>query len=281
MLGVLYIYGMNTSDMTKEQLLEELEKCRAENEPGREGLKRAGELVLKVEQDWENIFNTITDMVTIHDADFNIISANKSAEKNLDLPMMNIGNIKCYKYYHGTEGPPEGCPSCQCLQSGEPVSFEIFEPHLKKHVEIRAIPRLDEDGKVIGLIHIVRDITRRKKAEEELEKHRLNLKDLVEERTSELMEANKRLKQEIGERKRAEKEKEKLIEELQEAFNNIKTLRGLIPICAWCKKVRDDRGYWKQVEDYIREHSDADFTHGICSECMKRIEDEEKDEEGG
>jgi PAS domain S-box-containing protein len=72
-------------------------------------------------------------------------------------------------------------------------------------------------------------------------------------------------------RKRAEAERERLIGELQEAVAKIKTLRGLIPICANCKKVRDDSGYWKQVEVYVREHSEAEFSHSICPECMKKL----------
>ncbi|HVN95760.1 MAG TPA: hypothetical protein VMT62_04990, partial [Syntrophorhabdaceae bacterium] len=59
--------------------------------------------------------------------------------------------------------------------------------------------------------------------------------------------------------------------ELQEALAKIKTLSGFIPICASCKKIRDDRGYWNQLENYIREHSDADFTHGYCPDCMKKL----------
>jgi PAS domain S-box-containing protein len=57
---------------------------------------------------------------------------------------------------------------------------------------------------------------------------------------------------------------------LRESRANIKTLRGIIPICAWCKKVREDSGYWKRVETYIQEHSDASFTHGICPDCLKK-----------
>ena len=71
-------------------------------------------------------------------------------------------------------------------------------------------------------------------------------------------------------RKQAEKEKEVLISELQEALSKIKTLSGLLPICAWCKKIHDDKGYWKKVETYVEEHSDASFTHGICPECLKK-----------
>ncbi len=57
--------------------------------------------------------------------------------------------------------------------------------------------------------------------------------------------------------------------ELQEALDNVKTLRGFIPICARCKKIRDDAGYWNSIEAYVRKHSDADFTHGICPECTR------------
>src|SRR5512139_3063993 len=60
--------------------------------------------------------------------------------------------------------------------------------------------------------------------------------------------------------------------ELEEALTKIKTLRGLIPICATCKKIRSDQGYWQQLEDYLTEHSEADFTHGICPECLKQVE---------
>jgi YesN/AraC family two-component response regulator len=66
-------------------------------------------------------------------------------------------------------------------------------------------------------------------------------------------------------------EQKRLIRELQEALSKIKTLRGLIPICASCKKIRNDQGYWTQVEAYITEHSDAEFTHGICPECSTRM----------
>ena len=60
--------------------------------------------------------------------------------------------------------------------------------------------------------------------------------------------------------------------ELEEALTKIKTLRGLIPICASCKKIRSDKGYWQQLEEYLTEHSEADFTHGFCPECLKQME---------
>jgi phosphoserine phosphatase RsbU/P len=61
------------------------------------------------------------------------------------------------------------------------------------------------------------------------------------------------------------------IEELHRALGEIKTLRGIVPICSCCKKIRDDQGYWSQVEVYVRAHSEAEFSHGICPECIKNI----------
>lgn len=76
------------------------------------------------------------------------------------------------------------------------------------------------------------------------------------------------------ERERIAQERENLIEELQTALASIKTLHGLIPICANCKKIRDDRGYWNQLESYIKEHSNADFTHGLCPDCQIKFEND-------
>jgi CHASE3 domain sensor protein len=75
----------------------------------------------------------------------------------------------------------------------------------------------------------------------------------------------------INDRKHAEEERGRLIVELRQALASVKTLSGLLPICASCKKIRDDHGYWNQIETYIREHSEAQFTHGLCPECLARL----------
>ena len=84
--------------------------------------------------------------------------------------------------------------------------------------------------------------------------------------------------QDVTARQRAERERERLINDLQEAVKSIRTLRGLIPICSGCKKVRNDRGYWEQVEDYVRAHSEATFSHGLCGECARKLYPEYADE---
>lgn len=157
--------------------------------------KTLEEKIYRSQQDWEHTFNSITDMVTVHDKDYNIILANKAAEKILNLPMLEkMKDRKCFAYYHGTDHAPEGCPSCGCLQTGASASFELFEPHLNMFIEIRAIPRFDSEKSLIGLIHVVRDITERKQLERQIKMHTEHLETVVQERTRALEDANRELR---------------------------------------------------------------------------------------
>ena len=76
--------------------------------------------------------------------------------------------------------------------------------------------------------------------------------------------------EEIERRKKAENERDKVIQELKKALSEVKTLRGFLPICCICKNIRDDQGYWNQIESYIRDRSEAEFSHSICPECTKK-----------
>lgn len=78
------------------------------------------------------------------------------------------------------------------------------------------------------------------------------------------------ISKEITDRKQAEQERERLIADLQEALARVRTLSGLLPICAHCNKIRDDRGHWTRVESYVSAHSQAKFSHGICPDCLRR-----------
>jgi PAS domain S-box-containing protein len=180
---------------------------------------------------WEEAFDIINDAITIHDRDFNIIRANKAAEELLGMSSAEILKKRCFEFYHGSASPPKNCPSCQTLKTGLPTTAETYESSLNKYIQIKAFPRFDKDRSLIGMVHVVSDITKRKKLE---------------------------------------KERENLIFVLTDALFKVNTLSGLLPICASCKKIRDDNGYWKQVDDYIREHSNAEFTHGICPECAEK-----------
>jgi hypothetical protein len=81
---------------------------------------------------------------------------------------------------------------------------------------------------------------------------------------------NKQLAEEITIRKESERERESLITELQKAIDEIQTLRGILPLCSFCKKIRNDNGEWENVDTYIHKHSEADVSHGVCPDCIKK-----------
>lgn len=147
----------------------------------------------------------------------------------------------CYRAYQRRDRVCARCPIAKVFNDGRIHKMERTVPTDKgtKHLEITASPLKDSRGKVKAGIEVVRDITGRK-----------------------LLEA----------------EREELIGELREALAKIKTLKGLIPVCAWCRKVRDDKGYWDELENYIRENSEASFTHGICPGCLKETSPDIYDE---
>ncbi len=96
-------------------------------------------------------------------------------------------------------------------------------------------------------------------------RHRLRLQKEI------IQHSNDNLQKEIDEHKLTQDEKDKLIVDLKNALTELKTLSGLLPICASCKKIRDDQGYWNQIELYITDHSEAEFSHGICPDCAKKL----------
>lgn len=126
-------------------------------------------------------------------------------------------------------------------------------------------------GHLFGLWGMKQDISERKAVERALRSARDKLEERVKERTAELVKTNQQLREQILEREKAEKQLAALVVDLQDALSKVKTLSGLLPICASCKKIRDDKGYWTQVDVYVREHSDADFTHSICPDCAARL----------
>ncbi len=120
-----------------------------------------------------------------------------------------------------------------CAQDGTPYDFELPKYTAKgRLIWVRSIGEamLDDEGKIIGIQGAFQDITARKQVEAE---------------------------------------REKLVEELQRALAEVKTLRDFLPICSYCKKVRDDENYWSQIESYISEHTRTKFSHGICPDCYK------------
>ncbi|RJR15269.1 MAG: PAS domain S-box protein [Nitrospiraceae bacterium] len=219
---------------------------------------------------YRTIFEQAPYGILLIDCAGNITDFNETAHRELGYTREEFAGLRISDI-DPFQSPQEVEASIMEVLKKGSAEFEVR--HRTKHGEIRdvhVITRvLNLSGKNVFQT-IWHDITEQKRSEEELNRYREHLEELVRERTSELSRLNDKLNKDIAARKLAEKVQGNLIRELKEALRKIKTLTGLIPICAWCKKIRDDQGYWKKVETYIREHSDASFTHGICPDCLKK-----------
>ena len=167
------------------------------------------------------------------------------------------------------------------VETGKPRSVEVpkntesLERQLSPTDVVETYVPMTRGGRLIGVLEIYYDITA----------ENAKLRHLITRSSSTLfammlvlvglvvvsaVRANRSLQQ----RRRVEEEREKLIVQLQDALASVKTLTGLLPICAWCKKIRDDNGYYTSVEQYIESHLDAKVTHGICQECEVKLREE-------
>jgi PAS domain S-box-containing protein len=129
------------------------------------------------------------------------------------------------------------------------VAFETDEVHFpalsgggEGYFNVRGVP-LTSNAEIIGAIFMSIDVTALHQTKDELQQHKEQLEELVEERTR----------------------------DLRDALAKVKTLSGFIPICASCKKIRDDKGYWNQLEAYLSAHSEIEFSHSLCPECARKL----------
>lgn len=204
-----------------------------------DSLKEAKKKLIETNKILNEITNGISESILLIDSDLKVIWANKKATKEIGLSSFQIVGDYCYRLTHHLNQPCNDplhpCPVDKVLNTGDNIIYEHV--HYDKennpiYVEVSVYPIKDDEGKITKFVHVSRNIT---------------------------------------EKKEYEKERERLISELQEKIENIKVLKGLIPICANCKKIRNDEGFWTHFETYIKEHSDVQFSHGICPECMKKL----------
>ncbi len=144
-------------------------------------------------EEWRSTFDSIQDPVSIHDRDFGIVRANKSFADTFGMEIQEVIGKKCYEIIHGTEGPWPNCPHSQTMGSGKAVTEEFFEPRLGRYLQVSASPRLNDSHEVIGSVHIVQDITERKRAQEALQRAHDELEERVKERTADLATTNEQL----------------------------------------------------------------------------------------
>jgi PAS domain S-box-containing protein len=223
---------------------------------------------------YEFIVNNAREFMTLINRDYIYEAANDSYclahdKKRADILGKSVKEVWGSKVFQSTIKKHLDT----CL-SGKEVKYEAwfsFSAIGRRYFDVRYYPYYNQKGSVTHVVVVTHDITQRKMAEDELNKHRNHLEEMVRDRTFDLEKSNQQLQTEILERKQLEEKQQKLIEDLKIALNNVKRLEGLLPICAKCKKVRDDKGYWEEVDAYLVEHSHVEFTHGICPECAKLL----------
>jgi PAS domain S-box-containing protein len=193
--------------------------------------KQAEEALQESEAKFRNLFQNHSAAKLIIDPDTgNIVEANRSAERFYGWSVKQLKEMRIQDIN---------------TLSGEQVKAEMEKARLLERTYFEFRHRLSDGSfKEVGVYSAKVDI-----------KGKALLHSIIHD---------------ISERKRIEEQKDKLVSDLQKALSEVKTLRGFLPICMYCKQIRDDKGYWSKVESYIHKHSDAKFSHSICPECAKK-----------
>ncbi len=215
---------------------EELEQRVLELEKNLKEHKQLKKALSDSELQKNAILDGSLDSIRLVDKEMRIIWANKIIESQLGKDRKKIIGNYCYKAYTGRNKPCPNCPTEKSLKSGKTEFSIICEKDVKGIKGISywhdySVPIKNKAAEITNFIQVSRNITELKKVE------------------IELLEEKKKL---------------------EIALSKVKKLSGLLPICSHCKKIRNDKGYWIQIESYIHKHSEAEFSHGICQDCLKK-----------
>lgn len=183
---------------------------------------------------WSPLFEMMADGISVHGADFTILNANKALCDMLGMPKDKVIGRKCYEVFHGKDSPVRGCVMARSRETARHQIIEVHEQRLDKWFSLASSPVISEGGSE-KIIHITRDETDRKKAEE--------LRDLC-------------------------------VIDFMEIIFTLRMFRVCWPICASCKSIRDEAGEWEQLESFIRDRIGIEFTHGLCPECAEKTREE-------
>ncbi len=148
---------------------------------------------LQAMDDWERTFEAVPDAVVLLDLEYRIVRANKAMAVRLGKTVKECVGLTCYEAVCQESEIPPHCPYVRVLRDGREYTVEMYDSSLSAEYLVTISPLRDNDGRLVGGVHVARDITERKHAERELERYRVHLEDLVEERTAELTGANQEL----------------------------------------------------------------------------------------
>lgn len=216
-------------EQSVQERTHELEAANERLQAEVKGRKKAQHEIQQVKREWEITFDAMVDWVSLVHIDGTIIRSNARGAQMFKTPVRNLAGMNCCEVLHGAPRTVPGCPMSAAIASGRRKSVELQIAD-GRWMMISIDPIIDDNNNLLNVVHICRDIT---------------------------------------ERKAIEIERERMVLELKSALADVKTLSGLLPICAVCKKIRDDKGYWNQIEAYIHKHSGTQFSHGICPDCAR------------
>ncbi|MGO8688167.1 MAG: ATP-binding protein [Thermoguttaceae bacterium] len=154
-------------DMTQEERANELAAANAALQAEIAARKQAEETVRRAKEEWEQTFDTVPDFVAVLDEQYRIVRANRPMAQRLGITPEQCVGLRCYEALHGTDQPPDFCPHARTCQDNREHTAEVHEPRLGGHFLVSTTPRFDEQGRLIGTVHVARDITARKRDEEE------------------------------------------------------------------------------------------------------------------
>jgi len=194
----------------------------------------------RLKSNYKNLLANMPQKVFYKNRDSVYVTVNPSYAKDFDVPPDYLVGKTDYDLFPKELAEKYRADDQHIMQSGTTIDFDESYSYRGKERAVHTLktPVRDDTGSIIGILGIFWDIT---------------------------------------ERKLEEKNREALITELKNALSQVRQLSGMLPICASCKKIRDDKGYWNQIEKYITEHTEALFSHGLCPDCViKAYEDIER-----
>ncbi len=214
------------------------------------------------------------ELTHMNDALLHEIEERKKAEKESRLVAEGFKSVIDTVGEGITVSDPEGRFLIYNRQMEAITGYTNEEANASRDFLTLLYPDVDECVKAYAGVRDVlrttgcREVETRIRAKDGTEKNLLVSSTLIRGEKGELFLSAYR---DITGRKRTETEREELIRELRETFAKMNMLKGMLPICASCKRIRNDDGYWEQVEEYVKEHSEAEFSHGICPECAQKL----------
>lgn len=227
---------MRDEEKSKKQLIHELKKMRNQVV----GMKEEHSLL-------KNLMDNIPDHIYFKDRGSRFIMINKALAKLFSLsdPGEALGKTD-FDFFTEEHARQAYEDEQEIITTGKPIAGkeekETWPDGKETWVSTSKVPFYDENKKIIGVLGVSRKII-----------------------------GTFGISRDITDKKKLEDERKELIHDLQKALADVKTLSGLLPICSYCKKIRDDKGYWQEVDHYVQKHTKALFSHGMCPECSKKV----------